>query len=180
MTHTPDLWAIFRAGRVRRWHPHADLADTDDRVDGHASRVARLILALHPEPENHAELIVVALTHDDGEAAVGDVRGPAKDDDPDLADRVRNLEFHHRRKIWVGAWPLWACLDDDDRRWLDFADRLDRQFWARQHAHLLSPAEATAFAEAAEALLREAADLGCEGPVYAALCVHEEGKPLTR
>ena len=41
MTDILDMW---KACRVRRWHTNTELAGTDDRIDGHSGRVARIIL----------------------------------------------------------------------------------------------------------------------------------------
>lgn len=130
-----DLVAIFRAGFVRRWHTNPDLAHTADRIDGHSARVARIILALHPEPS--LDLIRAALTHDDGENAVGDVKAPAKDEFPVIADALDEMEHYERERLWAGDWC--DVIGGDDRRWLKFADRLDAYMWAAHHApHVLS------------------------------------------
>lgn len=124
-----DLWPIFRAGRTYRWHANADLCDSVDPVDGHAARVARIILALHPAPS--IDLITAALTHDDGEQGVGDMTGPAKRDNLVLAEALARAERRARRALWHGD-P--AALETSlDQLWLDFADGLDAYMWAAWH-----------------------------------------------
>ena len=123
-----NLEAAFRAGFVRRWHTNPDLAHTCDRVDAHSARVARIILALHPDPS--AALLRAALTHDDGESEIGDLKGPAKEADSALADALRQTEEQAAREIW-GTMPR---LEGNDARWLHFADRLDAYMWAAHHA----------------------------------------------
>ena len=70
------LTALYNAGAVRRWHTNPHMAHVVDTIDGHSGRVAKMILLLHPAPS--MALIRAALTHDDGEYAVGDIPGPAK------------------------------------------------------------------------------------------------------
>jgi len=130
------LAAQFRAGRTRRWHANAWLADTNDRVDGHAARVARIILALHPAPT--LALVAAALVHDDGEngeTGIGDIPGPVKDGLP--ADLRAALDLREGAAL-AGLWPVinnWLldALTLVDQDWLRFADRLDRLIWAAWH-----------------------------------------------
>ena len=149
-----DLDAIFRAGSVRRWPANPDLCDTIDRVDAHSGRVARWLVALHPDPS--ILLLKAALIHDDGEIAVGDVKAPAKDADPAFAAALARREDHHR-------WCLWGATADvhlleEERRWLHFCDRLDAYLWAQRHApHALSD---DGWPEARAWLIEEGAALG--------------------
>lgn len=153
----PDLIAIFRAGCTMRWHTNPDLSGTRDRVDGHAGRVARLILALHPAPT--WALLAAALIHDDGEAEVGDIRAPAKDAHPDLRDALEAAERNAVARLWQGrdfADPRF--LRDGDAEWLQLADRLDAYIWASHHApHVLT---GDGWPEARDRLLAMAAKLG--------------------
>jgi 5'-deoxynucleotidase len=127
-----SLHAVFRAGFIHRWHTNPDLCHTNDRVDGHSGRVARLILLLHPNPSRN--LIMAALSHDDGEHAVGDMRAPLKDEFPEIADALESLECAVRESLW-GEIPL--SVDETD--WLKFCDRLDAYMWAQHFApHVLS------------------------------------------
>lgn len=149
----PDLRAIFRAGFVRRWHTNPDLAHTVDRIDGHSARVARIILALHPDPSLH--LIRAALVHDDGESVVGDVPATFKN-----ASAMRDAEYLASVDLW-GHWM--QPLGDTDRAWLKFADRLDAYMWARHHApHVMT---GDGWPEALEWLWCEAVRLECADKV---------------
>jgi hypothetical protein len=118
-----NLQTIFRAGFVRRWHANPDLCHTGDRLDGHHARVARIILALHPDPS--VALLKAALTHDDGESVTGDIPAPAKDGDS-------AAEHSARCDIWGD--DCFAKLDVIELRWLKFADKLDAYMWAKHHA----------------------------------------------
>jgi len=120
------LTRIFRHGRVARWHTNPDLAHTRDTIDGHMSRTARIILALHPMPS--PKLIFAALTHDDGEHVTGDLPPAAK---RRLGFKVALdiMERNVRDEIW-GPIPI----TKEDERWLVFADRLDAWMWVQHHA----------------------------------------------
>ena len=148
-----SLTKAFRAGFVRRWHTNPDLAHTNDRIDGHAGRVARIILMLHPSPS--LALIRAALIHDDGESVVGDVKAPTKDAFPVIADALEEMEVQAVWDIW-GSGPL---LSSDDLAWLKFADRLDAYMWAAHHApHVMG---GDGWPEAWGWIEGEAARLGC-------------------
>ena len=130
----PDLRAIWNAGRVLRWHTHPHLAGSGDRLDGHHARVARIILALHPDPS--AELLRAALTHDDGESVTGDrPRG-------NMCIECSNCEIAECEALWDGAPDLNDTADD---LWLAMADSLDAYLWAKHHApQIMSAPEWTA------------------------------------
>jgi len=130
--------AIFNAGRVRRWHKNPDMSWTDDYNDAHQGRVARILLALHPSPS--IRLIAAALTHDDGEAGPGDMRGDAKRQWPELRDMVRKLEAETYFKLWKTP-PVHESLSTPDREWLKFADSLDAYMWMIHKAPQLAARE---------------------------------------
>lgn len=150
-----DLTAIFRAGFVRRWHTNPDLAHTCDRIDGHGARVARIILAWHPDPS--LELVKAALIHDDGESVVGDRPATFKRNcGEEWGEAMERTEYLASVNMW-GHWqqPLGA----HDLHWLKFADRLDAYMWAAHHApHIM---DRDGWPEAWEWLVEVAADLGC-------------------
>ncbi len=149
-----SLYQAFRAGFVRRWHANPDLAHTNDRIDAHSGRVARIILMWHPAPS--IDLLSAALRHDDGEMAVGDMKAPLKVAHPNIAKHLDLIEARERRDIWG--------YDDseltmEDQQWLSFADRLDALMWAAHHgANLLRDG----WPEAKGRLFVAAEGLGCE------------------
>lgn len=147
------LRQIFNAGRVMRWHTNPELAHTNDRIDGHAGRVGRIILALHPSPS--VALLRSALIHDDGEIAVGDMKAPLKDKFPDIAAALSDVEADHRIKLW-GHDP---SMTIDDALWLRFADRLDAYMWAAVHHADLSE---DGWPDAYQWLIGASRRLGCE------------------
>lgn len=121
-----DLNQIFRAGRVRRWHANSDLSWTDDYVDGHQGRVARIILALCPDPS--ATLIAAALTHDDGEWMFGDIPAPGKAAmTPMFRHALNQAESDARQAVWGDKSP--SALTEKEYAWLRLADRLDGYMW---------------------------------------------------
>jgi len=128
-----DLQSIFNAGRVRRWHTSPVLSCTDDYLDGHQGRVARLALALFPDD---AVLLRAALTHDDGESATGDVPNPVKNKMP--------IAF---RSWWdqmedAAARAMWGPQLSPSAHRLRLCDKLDALMWVQHHApHLLARAD---------------------------------------
>jgi len=125
---TADLWKVFRAGRVMRWHTNADLAGTNDRLDGHEGRVARIILAIHPNPS--AALLAAALTHDDGEHFTGDIPYPYKQ--VMSQDGMRELTAAEDYAAYT-IWGKTLDLSETDAKWIKLADRIDAYMWAKFH-----------------------------------------------
>ena len=119
---------IFRAGRVRRWHANPDLADTDDRIDGHSGRVARIILLLHPNPS--IELMRMPLTHDDGESVTGDIPALFKRKMPDDVLDYFLIKEHQTRHDLFGLTPY---SEPNDVKWLKLADLIDAYQWMMHH-----------------------------------------------
>lgn len=114
------ITALYNAGAVRRWHTNPHMAHVVDTIDGHSGRVAKLILLLHPAPS--MALIRAALTHDDGEYAVGDIPGPAKAAmSPAVRAALDAIERQAREAIW-GPDPV---LTEAEALWLRYADRVD-------------------------------------------------------
>ncbi len=123
--HSPDLAAIFKAGRTRRWHVHPVLSDYDDRLDAHQGRVARLAMALFPG--DHA-LVCAALRHDDGESATADLPSWLKDNmPPEVRAWFDTLENLAECELWGPGIPC-------DPLRLMLCDRLDSIQWAAHNA----------------------------------------------
>ena len=119
---------IFRAGRVRRWHANPDLADTDDRIDGHSGRVARIILLLHPNPS--VELLRQALIHDDGESVTGDIPKPTKDKLYKFGhDGLNEIECDAVELLW----DIQLTCNQFIYRWIKLADLIDAYQWMMHH-----------------------------------------------
>jgi len=162
-----DLLAIFRAGAVRRWHTNPDLAHTCDRIDGHSARVARIILALHPEPST--DLLRAALIHDDGESVVGDIPAPAKmamdTRYGQLGEHLRDVEDEAIEALWGRSWftAEFVIRGMNEVAWLKFADRLDAFMWAAHHApHVM---DGDGWPEARQWLISQSHALGCAAQV---------------
>lgn len=146
-----NLQAIFDAGRVRRWHSNPDMSHTDDYNDAHQGRVARIILALHPNPSKR--LIFAALMHDDGESLTGDFSFEFKRQFPALREQIRIAE--HERIVEL--WGFQADLLPTDKKWLKFADCLDSYMWMVHKARHL--AYRVDWAEQREWLIKTAEEL---------------------
>ena len=103
------LTALYNAGAVRRWHTNPHMAHVVDTIDGHSGRVA--------------------LTHDDGEYAVGDIPAPARAAMPTSARAALDaIETAAREAIW-GPDPV---LTEAEALWLRYADRLDAYITAER------------------------------------------------
>lgn len=129
---TRNLERIFYAGLTRRWHTNARLSGTCDRLDGHQARVARIILALWPDASR--ELLIAALTHDDGEWITGDIPATfGKTDD----------QASHEAAAYITIWgDKFMRLREWDLPRLQFADKLDAYQWASHHApHIMGKPE---------------------------------------
>jgi len=123
----PTPSQLWLSGRVMRWHTNPRMSSTQDRLDGHHARVAQIILERHPGPS--VELLRAALTHDAGEAIVGDLPADMKRQMPEVAERHALVEAVSRDTI-AGAFP---DLSESDQTWLRYADRLDAYLWAQFH-----------------------------------------------
>lgn len=131
-----NLYEILRGGFCTRWHSNPDVANTRETLAEHHGRVAQIILALHTAPT--LALIDAALHHDTGEPGLGDVGGPAKWENPVLAEMLDDAESDNRRRIGVDI----SGLTDDETAWLKFADRLAAVAYVTHVApHLLARAD---------------------------------------
>lgn len=145
----------------RRWHNNAntDLRDSLDTIAAHQRRVADLCHSLSARI-GHAltdsDLIYAALHHDDAEAVIGDMPGPAKDRFPALAAAYAKAEL----QVLVEMGLTWN-LTRKEADMLDLCDKLDAYLWARKHC-------ATDTREWEDALLRLHAKSRAIGPAATA------------
>lgn len=158
------LLAVWRAGRVRRWHQNAELSATSDFLDGHAGRVARTVLALNRDAR--AVLLAACLTHDDGERDVGDLSTPRKAA-LSIAARaeLEVAEGDARAALW--GRDFCAALAPAEVALLKLADRLDALLWVR--AHVPASLDCDDWREAAAAIRADAARLGFSDTIEALL-----------
>jgi len=91
-----SLFDRLRAGYCARWHAHPDLAGSEC-VDAHAARVAKILLRIYPWCSK--ALLQAALQHDDGEMGLGDVAGPFKLTNPEIADALDAFEAKNRAAL---------------------------------------------------------------------------------
>lgn len=152
MTHTIDIQRVFYAGLTTRWHTNPHLAQTCDRLDGHQGRVARLILALFPDASR--DLLIAALTHDDGESVTGDI--PAT-----YGKMLAQIEDEVRAKTDIWGYETLPLLSSLNARRLKLADKLDAYMWAEHHAPavVLNNPE---WSEAWQEIVKLAVELGVE------------------
>lgn len=151
MTHTTDIQRVFYAGLTTRWHTNPHLAQTCDRLDGHQGRVARLILALFPDASR--DLLIEALTHDDGESVTGDIPATyGKKVEQVAAERMA------RDEIWGSGFQLLVGYERDRLR---LADKLDAYMWAEHHAPAVV-LDNPEWSEAWQEIVKLAVQLGVE------------------
>lgn len=164
MSKTLRAW---RASTVRRWHTNPDLVDTNDTDAGHQGRVALLVLSLFPDASR--TLLCHAITHDQGEVAVGDISRPAKRNFPVLAE-IAAAEEAREIKEQGFSFP---DLSEREARILKLCDLLDAWLWMQRHArHLAKRADWQA---QQKMFVAEAISLG-SGPEVRALVSAEEGR----
>lgn len=121
----PSAW---RACSVHRWHTHPLLCGSGDRIDAHSARVAVLILQFAPDAP--ARLLRAAITHDLGEALVGDLPGPVKRHHPAISAAAAQIE--RAALVKMGFAPP-DDLDERERLLLALCDGLDAYLWAVTH-----------------------------------------------
>jgi len=119
-----DLFTVWRATFVRRWHKSPDFYDSGDMQHGHAGRMAVMSLWLWPDDY---ELAAACVLHDMGEGGEGpgDVCGLSKARAPRWAARAAQQE-----QIAYSGLGLPAVQPDSRVRLLD---RLDAYLWAMLH-----------------------------------------------
>lgn len=122
--HAATPWL---AGFTQRWHIHPNLAETNDRVDGHSNRVAVLVLKFMPDAP--VELLRAAVLHDLGEAMVGDISYPVKMANPDILETTEKLEKFALEEMGF----KYPDLDPGLVKILNLADRVDAYLWALHH-----------------------------------------------
>lgn len=121
-------YRAWRAGFVRRWHTNFDLCDTVDYDAGHQGRVVILILSFFPEAASR-NLLIRAVTHDQGEVAVGDVASPAKNAQPLFRQFLHDLEG---KEILRQMLPQ-PELTEFEQTILRLFDWLDAWLWMTRH-----------------------------------------------
>lgn len=155
----PSLTAVFSAARVTRWHTHPRLSLTHDPLDGHQGRVARIIMALHPAPS--AQLLMAALTHDDGEKATCDMSGPNKESlPPELVEALEEAAQEAREALWGN---VHINVTGENADWLKLADRIDAFMWCGFHA--AEELDKPEWRRARQWIFDASAKLGCNAPV---------------
>lgn len=146
----------WRASFTRRWHQNPDLCDTVDPISGHQGRVALLLLTLFPNASR--ELIIAAVTHDQGEQASGDLAFDTKADLGPLYAPLRDVE--HRERDAQGFVPNIANCET---RILKLCDRLDAWLWMMRHHPGLD--DRPDWSRQREEMVQVAIDLDVDEPV---------------
>ena len=130
------MYRAWQAGFVRRWHTNPHLCDTVDYDAGHQGRVTVLVLGLFPDARR--ELLIRAVTHDQGEIGVGDVSYLVKISNPEIRpilDKLENDEIGRQNLPQPNLMP-------GEQKVLKLCDWLDAWLWmAKYHPESLKDLE---------------------------------------
>lgn len=118
-----DALGVWRDSFTRRWHTNPDMSHTTDFNCAHQGRVALLALCLFPDAG--LDLLRAAITHDQGEAGVGDVAFPVKQKHPEFSKHLDEMEAAHAEGR--GLAPI--SLSELDTKKLKMCDRMDAVLW---------------------------------------------------
>lgn len=124
------LNALYRAGGVGRYHAYPELRVFGQTNADHQGRCVQLLFALNLAPS--VALIDAVAHHDVGEVWAGDLPGPFKDRNPEIA--AVHAEAEHAFAQGVLGRDVLAGLDRADLRWLALVDHLDRWAFMMTHA----------------------------------------------
>lgn len=122
-----NLISVWRSGRVRRWHTHAYLSDTNDRTDGHSARVT--IMALWLRPQMPREALISALLHDSGEYRTGDWGYDFKAANPDMRQQCSLMELEAVECLGFHV----PVVSSEYQMLIKMCDWLDSWIWAAHH-----------------------------------------------
>lgn len=125
----------YLSGKVRRWHTHHDLNQTNA---DHSWGVAMILLKIHPDPSS--ALIKAALLHDCGEILVGDIPTYSKRNIPGLKDLLDVAEVGAMHSMQL----QFPSLTNEERQWLSLADALEAAMFVC-HCGRFSEAEAVEY-----------------------------------
>ena len=120
---------LWNSARVRRWHMHPEMSATDDFVDGHSARVARMVAYLGLP--HHA--VTAALFHDDEEAAYGDISSPAKVRGMGTYEVYKSQVLHTDGIDPTGVLQCIPGCSDAEAGVIQMCDRLDAEIWISMH-----------------------------------------------
>jgi hypothetical protein len=160
-----DLFEIYQAGGVRRYHTRPVLGAVGQTTADHVGNMLALLFELWSEAGHEAPpsiALVEAITyHDASEYVAGDLPFQFKRDYPSLAEE-------HERAAAAAAVEAGLrrvlALAPDEFAWLKFLDLLEARLFAKRHGAV----DAHWLAHDRDLLLR-ALDLGVEAPVRRAI-----------
>lgn len=155
-----SLAQLYLSGETRRWHANAAMSGTGQTIADHQGRAAQLLLALHPAASG--ALVYRVLRHDVGECRAGDLPGPFKQAEPDLAARHADVEHAFLAGIIGRPFPH---LTPADSEWLDLVDKLEAHAFTLFHRRDEYFRFESGWIAAEPSLFGRAARLRCEGAV---------------
>lgn len=146
-------------GQTTRYHTKPQVSRFLQTDADHSWGVAAIIITLHPNPSR--KLICQAIFHDSGEKWAGDLPFDFKRAFPNLAADHGRAETLLCMKHGVPQ----IALDDEEARWLKFADQLECHLYVAIHApHVLLEPD---WKVQGENIRLMALALGIEGDIFA-------------
>jgi len=112
---------------TKRWHTHPLLSTTSDPVSGHQCRVTLIMLQLDNGASRNA--IIRAITHDQGEAAAGDIPYGFKRAHPEVSEKFAAFED---AEIADQGFDV-PILTNYETKLFKLCDWTDAYLWARKH-----------------------------------------------
>lgn len=126
--HNEAMMAL-RTGKVMRYHAQPDVPCQSNAE--HMWGVAVLMLKFYGA-EVSMEMLAAALTHDCGEADVGDIPSPTKHKVPQIRELVKQLEHEALNAIGLNYEP---DLHPEERIALKICDVLEGLHYTAKHYH---------------------------------------------
>lgn len=117
-----DIIKLLNSGAVRRWHTNPALVEHRQNNAEHQWNCAMLLMYLFPDSSK--ELIFATLTHDVGEIDVGDIPGPFKAKNPEIAVALSMAEIRSWMEILGGLIEFLEISKTYDKS-LVLVDKLD-------------------------------------------------------
>lgn len=117
--------ACRKGGNVKRYHTHSFIIG-EQTVAQHTFNMLCLCMSLHPNPSKF--MLYAILTHDLGEAAVGDVPSPAKWANDALRAALDESEADARSRFFI---EYDKDLGTIDKLWVRFFDYFEGAMFAR-------------------------------------------------
>lgn len=130
-----EAMMALRTGKVMRYHAQPDVPCQSNAE--HMWGVAMLMLKFYGA-EASREMIAAALTHDCGEADVGDIPSPTKCKVPQMRELVKQLEHEALERLGLN---YESALHPEEKIALKICDVLEGLHYTAKHYHMTGGVE---------------------------------------